>query len=646
LLKSTSLSNNYLIIPLAALLLVIGAAPIFTAVVNSFFYDFSGERSFAGLAHYRTLFSDRGFAFSLRISVLWAFLNTIITIAGGFLLALTLVRRNFTSKALFLSLLLPWGIPAVILVPLWRLIIHGVGGVSLLSINLLTDPVAGFLATIFVSSWMSVPLIAFVFAGALRSVPSTLADAARAEGAGRGAISLWIYLPMIRETVIALGLLTFVRSLKEFSVILLLTAGGPPLVGGFAGTTIIGATTTIEIYLYELFSTTYDFGLLSAYSIVLIFLVAVAAVLWVGARRRSENSRVVVLILIAVMQMIFGGYWGIAAAAGYLVSIKLKKALLTVFILDLVVNLIHLAVTGFPEGLNPALIIAAVALPVTMRGGQPVRRGGSAVTPVRIIAVITAIISSAIIVYMLVWVSFSAADVVYVDRLFPRFFTGDNFRQVIQNQDVLRSFGNTAVLAFSTAILTPLITFPAAFWIVRRRTKTGEASLIGVQMLTVIGGMHTLIPLYWIFRQAGLIGSYIPLIMIYVAHTVPFAVFTIVSFLRSVPQSFRDSALLEGMSAFGYLRKVLLPLSAPAIGVSMMAAFIGAWNSFLAPLIFLTDDSTYPIALTFYNLVGTIGSAAPRWGLFAAASAINIVAVLAVMIPATRSLTRTDLHDA
>lgn len=623
---------------------MIGAAPVFTAVVNSFYHDYGDERSFAGLAHYATLLSDKGFAFSLRISVLWAFLNTIVTVGGGFLIALTLMQKNLTSKVLFTSLILPWGIPAVILVPLWRLVIHGMGGTSLFSINLLTDPVAGFFATVFVSSWMSVPLMAFVFTGALKTIPQTLTEAARAEGAGKGTIALWIYFPMIRETVLALGLLTFVRSLKEFSVILLLTAGGPPFAGGFAGTTIIGVTTTMEIYLYELFMTTYDYGLLSAYSMVLIFLVVIAAVLWVGARRQSVRSRAVVLILVAVVQIVLGGYWGVAAAVAYLLSVRFRKLLLPVFLADLLTNTIHLAAAGFPQGFNPALVIAAVALPVVLAGGQGIRLGGAVVTPLRLIAAVTAVVSSLIIVYLLVWVSLSAADVVYVDRLFPRFFTADNFRQVIEDRNILKSFGNTAVLAVSTALITPLLTFPAAFWILGRRASTGEVSLIGVQLLTVIGGMHTLIPLYWIFRQAGLIGSYIPLVMIYIAHTVPFAIFTMVSFLRSVPQSFRDAAALAGATPFGYLRRVLLPLSAPVIGVSMMAAFIGAWNGFLAPLIFLTDDARYPISLAFYNLIGTIGSAAPKWGLFAAASAINIVAVLAVMIPATRSLTRTDLH--
>lgn len=626
------------------LLLLIGAAPVLTAVVNSFYHDYGGERSFAGLTHYGTLVSDKGFAFSLRISVLWAFLNTVVTVGGGFLLALSLVRKNLTSKVLFSSLILPWGIPAVILVPLWRLLIHGVGGSSLFSTNLLTDPLAGFLATIFVSSWMSVPLIAFVFTGALKTIPLALTDAARVEGAGKGAIAFWVYFPMIRETVLALGLLTFVRSLKEFFVVLLLTAGGPPFAGGFAGTTIIGATTTMEIYLYELFTTTYDFGLLSAYSMVLIFLVVIAAVLWVGARRQSYRSRAVVLVLVAMVELIFGSYWGVLPALAYLLSVKYRRLLPWAFLVDLLINIAHLSISGFPEGLNPALIVAAVALPVTLTDGRVFRRGGRAITPARIIAAFTAVISSVIIVYLLVWISFSAADVVYVDRLFPRFFAADNYAEVIQNSQVLRSFGNTAVLAVSTAVLAPLFTFPAAFWVLNRRTKTGEASMIGVQLLTVIGGMHTLIPLYWIFRQAGLIGSYIPLILIYVVHVVPFSIFTMVSFLRSVPQSFRDTAALAGATAFGYLRRVLLPLSAPVIGVSMMAAFIGAWNGFLAPLIFLTDDARYPISLTFYNLVGTIGSAAPRWGLFAAASVINIIAVLAVMLPATRSLTRTDLH--
>ncbi len=62
----------------------------------------------------------------------------------------------------------------------------------------------------------------------------------------------------------------------------------------------------------------------------------------------------------------------------------------------------------------------------------------------------------------------------------------------------------------------------------------------------------------------------------------------------------------------------------------VLYAFIGAWNGFLAPLVFLTDDARYPISLKLFSLVGNIASGTPRWNLFAAGSLLNLALVAAL----------------
>ena len=72
-----------------------------------------------------------------------------------------------------------------ILVPIWRALIHGNGGTSLLTrlfgieANLMTDPAAGFLGSLFVSVWMGLPIAVFVFTGALKKIPKSVIDAAQ-----------------------------------------------------------------------------------------------------------------------------------------------------------------------------------------------------------------------------------------------------------------------------------------------------------------------------------------------------------------------------------------------------------------------------------------------------------------------------------
>ena len=139
------------IAPLVFLVLVVGVLPFFTAVENSFFSDIWGEeRSWAGISNYIMLFEDKAFLLSLAITLAWAILSTLITLCSGFIVACALLSMKRGFKSLYLALLVPWGIPSFISVPLWRMIVHGSGGRSVFSAltgieaNLLTDPIAGF----------------------------------------------------------------------------------------------------------------------------------------------------------------------------------------------------------------------------------------------------------------------------------------------------------------------------------------------------------------------------------------------------------------------------------------------------------------------------------------------------------------------
>ena len=163
----------YFIIPVLLVIAGAGIAPFFEAVSTSFFHDIFGVRNFAGFDNYRYLSSDSGFRYSLNITALWAAASTLLGLFFGFITASVLSsRRRTLPRLLYGALLIPWGIPVYIVVPLWRALIHGNGGISLLTTlfgikaNLLLDPAAGVISCIIVNTWMTVPLTAFVLHGA------------------------------------------------------------------------------------------------------------------------------------------------------------------------------------------------------------------------------------------------------------------------------------------------------------------------------------------------------------------------------------------------------------------------------------------------------------------------------------------------
>jgi multiple sugar transport system permease protein len=631
-----------LIIPLLLLILLVGIAPFASAVYGSFFHDTYDERSCAGLDNYRDLLSDRGFLYSVSVTALWAAANTALSLAMGFLCAAALARPGRGSSLLYGVLLVPWGIPVYIAAPLWRALIHGNGGRSLLSrltgaeINLMTDPAGSFLSALWVSLWMTVPLTAFVILGAIRKVRAETIDAARLDGARWGDIVTVIFSPAVKETLLAMGVLTFIKGLKEFTLLHIFTAGGPPLVSGITERSILGATTTAGIYLYDLFFGEEDFGAVSAYSVILSIGILAAMSVWLLIRRRKSGGRRrpfpmepsrMLSLLCAVFHLFLGGRFGPLWAAAYTVTAFLPKALAPAAAGELILMVVAVSRNGFFQGFHPAVILSVLAAGAFLfrRPPEPgaITRGVYAFS--HWTTALLLCVSTLLIIFMLLWMSFSGVSACYVDRLIPRFLTGKNFIRLITQESIFRYFLNTTIVAGATALLIPLFTFPTAVWLSGKSDRFVYGFLTFVQALGMLGGMHSLVPLYGIFRGMGLIGTYVPLVCIYLNQTVVFSLFTMKAFLDGVPRSIEETALLEGMGGVRYMTRILLPICMPAIATSMMMAFLSAWNGFMAPLLFLDNDEAYTISLKLFSYVGSVASGNPRWNLFAAASVINCV---------------------
>ena len=654
-------------LPVALLIVLIGLSPFLSALWNSFFHDVYGERSFAGLENFRYITRDDGFRFSLNITVAWATLSAAFTLALGFLVALRLMGPRRSSGILFRVLLIPWGIPVYIAVPLWRAFIHGNGGESVLSritgitVNLMVSPAAGFLGALSVSLWMSVPLTAFVLAAHMRRVPRQVLEAAALDGASAGQLAVHIYFPAITASLLALGLRNFIVAFKEFTLVFLMTAGGPPLVQGITGRHIIGATTTLGVFLYEVFQGTSDWGVSSAYALLMSLAVTVAMAVWVLVRRDSSTrSAARGFAVLAALAQVPGGdpfLWGFAVV--YLLSLRFRGVLRWAVAAHAGYTVYRVATLGFLAGFHPGIVVAVLGAAFLHGRGAASRAGssgcrvdrgarrgpggrlapllsrrpalsavaGGGVTWSSIVTSGALVVLTALVLYLLVWMSMSRVSAVYVGSLLPAHPTAGNFARLFRDEGVLRNFGNTLLIAGATALLLPVTIFPAAVWLQRRGRRAVIFFLAAVQVLEMAGGMHSLIPLYRIFLALGAVNSFVPLILIYLYHALPFSLFVLTAYLDSIPGSFRDIAALEGLSVGAYSFRVLLPLSLPALLTTVMSAFVGAWNGFMPALLFLNDERLYPISMKLWSWVGSLASGTPVWNLFAAASVVNTVLV-------------------
>lgn len=127
----------------------------------------------------------------------------------------------------------------------------------------------------------------------------------------------------------------------------------------------------------------------------------------------------------------------------------------------------------------------------------------------------------------------------------------------------------------------------------------------------------TMVPLFIVYRTLGWYPSYLPLVVPSLFGSA-YYIFMLRQFFMSIPEELSEAARIEGANEFTIFFRMILPLSVPALSVVALFRFLGAWNDYLGPLIYLNDPKLYPLALgidklrTIATSVGTANMAYPH----------------------------------
>jgi raffinose/stachyose/melibiose transport system permease protein len=202
------------------------------------------------------------------------------------------------------------------------------------------------------------------------------------------------------------------------------------------------------------------------------------------------------------------------------------------------------------------------------------------------------------------------------------------------DRGLLNSFVVAATVALVTAVLSTLAGY--AFGAMRFR---GSDALFYLLLIGLIFPYEaTVIPLYYVFRDAGLTDSYWSLILPQIGLSVPFGTFWMRAFFRSTPGSLVEASRLDGASSLVTLRRVLLPQAWPAITTMIVLVFMWTWNEFLLALVMIQSDElrTAPLGLALF--AGANRSQDPT--LVAAAAVLVALPVMIVYVFLQRSFIR------
>jgi multiple sugar transport system permease protein len=184
---------------------------------------------------------------------------------------------------------------------------------------------------------------------------------------------------------------------------------------------------------------------------------------------------------------------------------------------------------------------------------------------------------------------------------------------------------NTLLLCFLTVIGTVVSSALAAYGFSRINWFGRDKVFLILLATMMIPFPVIMVPLYCLFRAMGLIGTMMPLwIGSFCAGA--FNVFLLRQFFIGLPQSLSDAARIDGCSEFQIFWHIILPMSKPALMVVGLFQFMATWNDFLGPLLYLTDQKDYTLALGLQFFQSQSGGT--EWNYLMAASALIVIPVI------------------
>ncbi len=207
-------------------------------------------------------------------------------------------------------------------------------------------------------------------------------------------------------------------------------------------------------------------------------------------------------------------------------------------------------------------------------------------------------------IYFMVITSFKTKEeYVYNKFNLPHSFSFESYSQVFSGGNFIKWFANSMLLTFSSVIVVAAIASLAAYAFARLRFRNKDILLNFIIALMVVPPVVMVIPLFNFLVDMGLINTMYGVVIIYVGLLLPFSIFLLTSFFKSIPTSIIEAAYLDGCSTLQILFRIIIPLSMPAFVTLTIVNVLWAWNELMIAVIFLQDDSlkTLMVGLTAFQ---------------------------------------------
>lgn len=210
-------------------------------------------------------------------------------------------------------------------------------------------------------------------------------------------------------------------------------------------------------------------------------------------------------------------------------------------------------------------------------------------------------------------------------RWIPERVVFTNFIEVWDQYDLVVYFKSSFIIAVGATLLNACLTVPAAYAVSRLRFVGRGVILFLFLVVQMFSPVIVVISLFKIMAAAGLLDTYLSMILAIAVFTIAFTIWMMSGYFRSIPLAIEEAALIDGCTRVQTMVRVMLPIAAPGVVTAMIYTFIYGWNEFLFGLSFIQSKGKMPLTIALFNFVGRWST---QWELLTTAAFLAIIPVL------------------
>jgi multiple sugar transport system permease protein len=211
------------------------------------------------------------------------------------------------------------------------------------------------------------------------------------------------------------------------------------------------------------------------------------------------------------------------------------------------------------------------------------------------------------------------------------------YDEVLFRHGFLRYISNSVYVSIATVVLCVTLATVGGYAVTRLHFRGRRVMSYGILLIYMFPAIVLVIPLYVIFSRMGLRDSINVLILVYLAQTLPVALYMLRGYFQTLPAEMEHAGLVDGCSRIGVIWRIVIPLSAPALASVALYTFMIAWNEFLFAFMFLDTPEKFTLSRGVVQLAGSVHLSKQ---LVMAASVIVTIPILALFFLFERRLVR------